>query len=1387
MAIHRIQQDTPIVTFSPPEEDFGTFIERIRRRSRIQIQEVVALFSTYLNEQSCGKKWDRFTYSHLINDRKRRPRFEELLPLYKCLVLSGVHFSASERNHYLFLAWQVNEKPQTDTPFPVQGQWALLLNDFADFDQLPLIAEGEQIPQQNERSTLHLVPPLQEERRHLVGRDQWVHEMQRHVSDDLPKKLVVIQAALGAGKSSALHLLRRSLEERDHYYPFFFTCASPVNMTAEEYLDRFLGDTFVSFGIKGISEENKQLSFSQRTQLLLEHVAQMNRQTILFVDNGEVLLQDQGQLAACWQQFFLEFVEYQHHATIFFATRKWPGGIGRKRTFFVLNKLPPLSPEAGAAIWQRMGFDDVTEHLLRQVSVRCGGNPWLIELRASTLQDMPLDSEDEIPFEPGKPQDNAHTQLIKRLLLRPRMFGREADRETQRMLQEVISMHLSPQAHVLLEILACSPLPIPLYTLMDFIPHVEDAFEELQHASLVDQDTKIYGQRAQLLPVVSEAAIHRLITEERKDSLEELVTQVYTQWLKQGIQSDQEKCAVVAELIVYFLTHQRLLDAAERLLRFSWLLVRFGHVSRIARLAHHIMEHEPWRITIEQECGGLLLRYHLSPFLGQKMTAEARMEAYQHIYTALLQEQVQLQVPTELYIVHQLIAFHRDRLQFQKAEVLLNEMFERHPTMKQTHPHRFASLLGRRAALLGTWSEYADEQKQHEQANMLREQAIAAFRQCISLWEQCEEREPATKRSNYKYRRARHLNDLGHYLRVQGMFNQALDAIEQSLDLKNAGYVEPGSFATSYGEKAQCFAATGQFRKALHFDELAVGDIQQAATSGNSLLQEDIGIYLVERGILYMLLGKLKEAESLLQQASTTISDDRRSYRIQAQEALVEIQQWRQVSPNEQLDWRWSARYRKIVRYDPFKWLTPAAFNPAEEEEWRRLRSEEGNEQQQKRREDLITQSRDREIISALNEQREPQFQYPSIPITEVTGKIAELRTLATNIEKGEPNAVVRRLYLDAIGEQLSYLLMIKATYEGNTQGFRQHNRAIHAEPTPDEMGHALTYVAQLISRGRQRTDTVEVSDQLAQFLRSIQAPLTTGARVNRSPVIQNKTSGIPIKTRTIVTPATIRRFFDTVMQDYGFTGWHTIIDSTAHVARIEQLTQELILPDKPLSVESVRDLLSHEIESHVFRAASGAMSCLDLLATGTCGFLTTEEGLALYYDRKTAQLQGKEMDEFTVGSLFGTLSTGLASGVLTSPLTFSQLYTFLELLLILYRTVNGLDKDMQRARAKAPNLARLRCLRTFRGVPDLTVAGVAYLKDAIYYRGEQQVMAAIEQDKQKLTRLMVGVVGLEQLGDLEELGITEPPHQPKWLAHDPDLAKYILSFEITRSDRLQA
>src|SRR5712692_5120227 len=103
MAIQRIRPGERSPVYQTMQEDFGALIDRIRRRSRIEIQEIAALFPQYLPE------WDRYTYSHTVGERKRIPRMKELLPLYQVLVISGVHFSSAERNQFIALARQAIE------------------------------------------------------------------------------------------------------------------------------------------------------------------------------------------------------------------------------------------------------------------------------------------------------------------------------------------------------------------------------------------------------------------------------------------------------------------------------------------------------------------------------------------------------------------------------------------------------------------------------------------------------------------------------------------------------------------------------------------------------------------------------------------------------------------------------------------------------------------------------------------------------------------------------------------------------------------------------------------------------------------------------------------------------------------------------------------------------------------------------------------------------------------------------------------------------------------------------------------------------------------------------------------------------------------------------
>jgi hypothetical protein len=213
-----------------------------------------------------------------------------------------------------------------------------------------------------------------------------------------------------------------------------------------------------------------------------------------------------------------------------------------------------------------------------------------------------------------------------------------------------------------------------------------------------------------------------------------------------------------------------------------------------------------------------------------------------------------------------------------------------------------------------------------------------------------------------------------------------------------------------------------------------------------------------------------------------------------------------------------------------------------------------------------------------------------------------------------------------------------------------------------------------------------------------------------------------------------------------------------------------------PYSNSKLIEQVAHEWGGHVGPRVAGERSLLGLLGIGTGWSLATEEGLGLFYEMELAKRTGQRFDEAKIW--LGTLATGLASGVLVPPQTFLSLYTFLADFLLLYRLIFLGNEEETTAQVKAQTVAQTRCLRTYRGVPNLMQpAGICYLKDAVYERGLFQVYDAVREDGGILDWLAAGVVALEQVPDLQALGIPPAAHSSRALLEHPDLEAYILSF----------
>src|SRR5436305_1975806 len=210
----------------------------------------------------------------------------------------------------------------------------------------------------------------------------------------------------------------------------------------------------------------------------------------------------------------------------------------------------------------------------------------------------------------------------------------------------------------------------------------------------------------------------------------------------------------------------------------------------------------------------------------------------------------------------------------------------------------------------------------------------------------------------------------------------------------------------------------------------------------------------------------------------------------------------------------------------------------------------------------------------------------------------------------------------------------------------------------------------------------------------------------------------------THVSPRAIQHFYEEVLSEYGFTEWRIIPSANRDATSLDLDQCILYLPTgEDSSVLSVAGLLAEEVETHMLRSVAGKQSRLALLSSGTRDYLPVEEGLAIYAvdEMMEAQSLGQKAQTW-----IQTLAPGLAEGILTPPHSFESLFAFLSNVLLAGQIASGYYKTVESAKLVAQRMTFRRVMRTFRGVPDLTAAGVCNAKDRVYLQGYREVTSAL-------------------------------------------------------------
>ncbi len=1365
---------------------FGAFVKYLREREQLSSHDLTVAFPEYFEEHRASQFLITPDMYRKIEKGTRAPQYEELLPLYAALLGCGCKLTLQECSAYVRLARTKIERLQRRRPkLRPTGEWRMLE---IRLSQLGLHAgtgerDGEILHTVEKR--VHPKSVLTFDVSHVVGREQWLSRMLSYLAEN-PKKLAVIRGMMGVGKTPGLKLLLQQFQRQEHVYPIFYTFSPAENVTPADHLQAFLAMILVELD-SSEPEAAKTVPLETFSAQVLTRIVELEQRVVLLVDDAQVILNNQGQLSLEWEQFLTVYLGSSHQALMYLAAREWPLWLGRERSYLADGDdavLPMLDKTASIHIWHRLGFTDVPEPLLEQATRKCGSNPLMIELRAASLGcprfSFSLDNRKETSETPLS-QKSEHHQLIECLLDEAQVFT-TADVDAMSLLQQVVSHRLSYDALQLLEVLAASPLALPFHLLAEINEATAYAFMELLHASLIDRTTMHTDDRATLQPLAREAGIQRLRTEKRLAEVEEQLVRIYQAWLQEGtFRSEQEQAALISELTIMYLKQHHLLEASELLVEYGWLSFVFGHAQRVARIADEVMKSFHWRLSATNEFGGLLLYYYLLVrFFKRDLDATDRKKTYLHLYNAMSAGSVPLNLQTLVHLTtHKLLYMVRERC-YEEAWSLIDALCVRYKDLQNSRPTTYAELLDRRAFVLGRWGDFQDAQAKKEQEHEVakhtqqeafrhRQEAVVVHQQCIEILQQCERFASPIEQSRIRFKRARLLNDLAYYQRCVGELEEARRSMEDCLKLKEAGYVVPISLAVSYDDYSQLLSQLGAFRSAKLYNDRALQIAQDQVATGSSSAPREKGMFLINRGKLCLLLGQLEEARKLFEEGIPLVEGTLRDESVTAaREGLQVVETWQRENPRDQLDWRWFPEYQRLSTYSDVGLLAQAGpFLVEEQNEWNLLWPNREDEAVKKRLSTLINQSRKRELAACIAEQRNPSFHYPLVDQEEMPFRKAGFQQMSAEVQRNEPNVIVRRLYHKAIEERLNELCMIEAAGDQDDERFWEYNKRMNGLPSRSEMELALRPLADLIRRGLRQDNTREISQRLLQQTNHWSVQL-----MSLEPVSGEQEKGqqaIPSGTTEMYfSPETVERYFADVFRRYQFS-WEIVYDPTIDHARVNLSRQQLILPEgKKMATTKIRQLLGHEIEIHSFRSSSGERSPLALLSTGLAGYLDAEEGLALDYTEETAHVSN---------AWFGTLATGLATGIICKPLPFRDLLPFFGAVHLLTSLLEGKTAPLVQLQEEAHKRAQNRCLRTWRGVSHFGVPGICSTKDCVYLRGYLAVKDALQAGKATFDQLMVGSVGLHHLDDLAELGIVRPAVVHQRLSADPDLEKDILQF----------
>jgi alpha-L-glutamate ligase-like protein/uncharacterized protein (TIGR02421 family) len=166
----------------------------------------------------------------------------------------------------------------------------------------------------------------------------------------------------------------------------------------------------------------------------------------------------------------------------------------------------------------------------------------------------------------------------------------------------------------------------------------------------------------------------------------------------------------------------------------------------------------------------------------------------------------------------------------------------------------------------------------------------------------------------------------------------------------------------------------------------------------------------------------------------------------------------------------------------------------------------------------------------------------------------------------------------------------------------------------------------------------------------------------------------------------------------------------------------------------AIEPLIAHEIETHIYRFENGKLQKLKIFQRGTANYLETEEGLAVYNEKRVSALREK--------SVRSALSiVGAHHG---KNMTFSELFLYLT-----------------ESFSISSELAWKVCIKLKRGCTD-TRSPFVFTKDIIYYNGYKKISHLVKAKGESILKeLYKGKIAIADLPIIQKADLLPPRYWP--------------------------